>query len=79
MSTIKQLNWIENASQKSFVAEPFPGFKYVIIDDDRGVDWGIGGDGWNPVGSVDEAKTACQLDFAGRVTAHLSEDDLEGM
>lgn len=61
---IKPLKWT-GPTQKALIAEPLPGFKYTILDDERGVDWSVSSDeiGWNPVDSVDEAKAACQANF----------------
>lgn len=71
--SVKTLEWAKNTAQKRFVAEPFPYFKYVIIEDERGVDWSVGhGNGsWNPVNSVDDAKAAAQFDFEKRVRSAL--------
>lgn len=73
---IKQLEW-NGPTQMALVAEPFPQFKYTILDDDRGVDWSVSADkiGWFPAHSVDEAKAACQSDFDRRVSSWIDVSD----
>ena len=69
---VKKLEWREAPGQMAHTSEPFPYFKYVIVDDDRGVDWSIGGDGWNPVENVEAAKAAAQADYEARILSALT-------